>query len=159
MYWCVCAFLCVCVRSRGEHACLLLWFARCIIECTVLNRAYLMCFFQGSIAKKPYNPIIGETFHCSWVLPSDDMSPHHTPDTLATDQTTGNGDNMAEGETEEKGDSGDEERGRREEGRLLYYCAEQVSHHPPSKCVVSISDFTLNNIYTYTGIMCYSYFE
>lgn len=21
---------------------------------------------QGSLAKKPYNPIIGETFHCSW---------------------------------------------------------------------------------------------
>ncbi|XP_053385118.1 oxysterol-binding protein-related protein 11-like isoform X3 [Mercenaria mercenaria] len=24
---------------------------------------------QGSIAKKPYNPIIGETFHCSWKIP------------------------------------------------------------------------------------------
>ncbi|XP_013420807.1 oxysterol-binding protein-related protein 11 isoform X1 [Lingula anatina] len=24
---------------------------------------------QGSVAKKPYNPIIGETFHCSWDIP------------------------------------------------------------------------------------------
>ena len=31
-----------------------------------------MCFiFQGSVAKKPYNPIIGETFHCSWKIPPD----------------------------------------------------------------------------------------
>ena len=26
-------------------------------------------FFQGSVAKKPYNPILGETFRCFWVLP------------------------------------------------------------------------------------------
>ncbi|KAL4224720.1 Oxysterol-binding protein-related protein 10 [Mactra antiquata] len=26
---------------------------------------------QGSIAKKPYNPIIGETFHCSWQIPPE----------------------------------------------------------------------------------------
>ncbi|XP_022099491.1 oxysterol-binding protein-related protein 11-like [Acanthaster planci] len=36
---------------------------------------YYLCSFhvgrKGSIAKKPYNPIIGETFHCSWELPSD----------------------------------------------------------------------------------------
>lgn len=24
------------------------------------------CVVQGSLPKKPYNPIIGETFHCSW---------------------------------------------------------------------------------------------
>ncbi|XP_052215896.1 oxysterol-binding protein-related protein 11-like isoform X3 [Dreissena polymorpha] len=28
---------------------------------------------QGSIAKKPYNPIIGETFHCSWKIPPEDV--------------------------------------------------------------------------------------
>ncbi|XP_059144040.1 oxysterol-binding protein-related protein 11-like isoform X2 [Physella acuta] len=27
---------------------------------------------QGSVAKKPYNPIIGETFHCSWHINSPD---------------------------------------------------------------------------------------
>ncbi|KAL3842770.1 hypothetical protein ACJMK2_020756 [Sinanodonta woodiana] len=26
---------------------------------------------QGSVAKKPYNPIIGETFHCSWKIPPE----------------------------------------------------------------------------------------
>ncbi|XP_071795952.1 oxysterol-binding protein-related protein 11-like isoform X2 [Asterias amurensis] len=34
---------------------------------------YYLCSFhvgrKGSIAKKPYNPIIGETFHCSWDVP------------------------------------------------------------------------------------------
>ncbi|CAH1785496.1 unnamed protein product [Owenia fusiformis] len=29
---------------------------------------------QGSVAKKPYNPIIGETFHCSWQVPKLEMS-------------------------------------------------------------------------------------
>lgn len=24
---------------------------------------------NGSVAKKPYNPIIGEVFHCSWRIP------------------------------------------------------------------------------------------
>ncbi|XP_052800561.1 oxysterol-binding protein-related protein 11-like isoform X2 [Mya arenaria] len=28
---------------------------------------------QGSIAKKPYNPIIGETFHCSWRIPPEQI--------------------------------------------------------------------------------------
>ncbi|ELT92046.1 hypothetical protein CAPTEDRAFT_227574 [Capitella teleta] len=50
---------------------------------------------KGSIAKKPYNPIIGETFHCSWNIP----------------KTTSNGESQ--------------------ELRKLFYCAEQVSHHPP----------------------------
>ncbi|WAR03629.1 OSB11-like protein [Mya arenaria] len=27
----------------------------------------------GSIAKKPYNPIIGETFHCSWRIPPEQI--------------------------------------------------------------------------------------
>ncbi|GLH14142.1 Oxysterol-binding protein [Gryllus bimaculatus] len=34
---------------------------------------YLTSFHMGrngSVAKKPYNPIIGETFHCSWALPT-----------------------------------------------------------------------------------------
>ncbi|XP_033105231.1 oxysterol-binding protein-related protein 11-like [Anneissia japonica] len=35
---------------------------------------YYLCSFhvgrKGSLAKKPYNPIIGESFHCSWQVPS-----------------------------------------------------------------------------------------
>lgn len=29
---------------------------------------------QGSVAKKPYNPILGETFRCFWVLPECEAS-------------------------------------------------------------------------------------
>nr|XP_027222544.1 oxysterol-binding protein-related protein 10-like [Penaeus vannamei] len=28
---------------------------------------------NGSVAKKPYNPIIGETFHCNWRIPRDSI--------------------------------------------------------------------------------------
>lgn len=63
---------------------------------------------QGSLAKKPYNPIIGETFYCSWnvadALPSKGSSDDQV-------KVTANGE---------------------KEGQYrLYYCAEQVSHHPP----------------------------
>ncbi|XP_036365788.1 oxysterol-binding protein-related protein 11 isoform X1 [Octopus sinensis] len=56
---------------------------------------------QGSVAKKPYNPIRGETFHCSWKFPKS--SEGHTDNGLNTEQNH----------------------------YLLTYCAEQVSHHPP----------------------------
>uniref|UniRef100_A0A8B9JK19 Oxysterol-binding protein n=1 Tax=Astyanax mexicanus TaxID=7994 RepID=A0A8B9JK19_ASTMX len=35
---------------------------------------YLTSFHEGrkgAVAKKPYNPILGETFHCSWEVPRD----------------------------------------------------------------------------------------
>ncbi|KAI0208398.1 Oxysterol-binding protein-related protein 11 [Lamellibrachia satsuma] len=88
---------------------------------------------KGSIAKKPYNPIIGETFHCSWVLPSSgDASTATDTAVLAEDQTEGNADHTGDGESGEEGDSSISENGRAvEEGRMLYFCAEQVSHHPP----------------------------
>ena len=38
-----------------------------------LVRYYLSSFHaarKGTIAKKPYNPILGETFHCYWDLPN-----------------------------------------------------------------------------------------
>lgn len=30
--------------------------------------------FQGAIAKKPYNPILGEVFRCYWDLPGQDKA-------------------------------------------------------------------------------------
>ncbi|KAJ7322512.1 hypothetical protein JRQ81_018799 [Phrynocephalus forsythii] len=39
---------------------------------------YLTAFHEGrkgAVAKKPYNPIIGETFHCSWDVPKDKVKP------------------------------------------------------------------------------------
>lgn len=68
------------------------------------------------MAKKPYNPIIGETFHCSWrVSPTENGAPSQDAGTA-----TGENTNTAT------------ENGSNEEV-LLTYCAEQVSHHPPSK--------------------------
>lgn len=35
---------------------------------------YLSAFHagrKGSVAKKPYNPILGEVFYCHWDLPSE----------------------------------------------------------------------------------------
>ena len=48
------------------------------------NYYYMVCFLQGAVAKKPYNPILGETFRCYWDLPGgrrnapdDDSKVHH----------------------------------------------------------------------------------
>uniref|UniRef100_A0A0P4WQZ2 Oxysterol-binding protein n=1 Tax=Scylla olivacea TaxID=85551 RepID=A0A0P4WQZ2_SCYOL len=61
---------------------------------------------NGSVAKKPYNPIIGEVFHCSWKVPRDNCS--------ALD-----GDDVPEGRTDSK------------KYITIKFSAEQVSHHPP----------------------------
>ncbi|XP_012691945.2 oxysterol-binding protein-related protein 11 [Clupea harengus] len=71
---------------------------------------YLTSFHEGrkgAIAKKPYNPIIGETFNCSWEVPKS-----------ATGATPGTG----------TGTPPDPEAS---DSYLLRYVAEQVSHHPP----------------------------
>lgn len=43
---------------------------------------YLSAFHagrKGSVAKKPYNPILGEVFYCHWDLPSEtEEPPPHT---------------------------------------------------------------------------------
>lgn len=43
---------------------------------------YLSAFHagrKGSVAKKPYNPILGEVFYCHWDLPSEsEEPPQHT---------------------------------------------------------------------------------
>ncbi|KAM6421448.1 oxysterol-binding protein-related protein 11 [Rhynochetos jubatus] len=83
---------------------------------------YLTSFHEGrkgAIAKKPYNPIIGEVFHCSWRMPKSDVAADagsnfsaHSPSEQVTLSK------HLEGQPE-----------------LDYYTvkfvAEQVSHHPP----------------------------
>ncbi|KAL7062313.1 hypothetical protein AAHC03_0926 [Spirometra sp. Aus1] len=70
---------------------------------------YLTFFHAGKrdkIAKKPYNPIIGEVFHCSWRVPKgacEVSEPQTNPADTAVDA----------------------------DHYTLSYCAEQVSHHPP----------------------------
>lgn len=51
-----------------------------------------------SIAKKPYNPIIGETFHCSWKVQENNQT------------------------------------------HYVHYTAEQVSHHPPGKKSMTLTE-------------------
>ena len=70
---------------------------------------YLTSFYEGrkgSIAKKPYNPIIGETFHCSWKVPrSPEASREPSP--------------------------GSPDPAPSQEPYQVCFVAEQVSHHPP----------------------------
>jgi len=84
---------------------------------------YLSSFHAGrrsSIAKKPYNPILGETFRCHWKL-DDDEKKEEAPE-----------------KESEKASEVDSDRKLTDEGPLpwcksddLVFVAEQVSHHPP----------------------------
>lgn len=68
-------------------------------------RWYLSSFHAGrksTIAKKPYNPILGETFRCHWNVPGMESGPPVTDGPLPW---CGSND--------------------------LVFVAEQVSHHPP----------------------------
>ncbi|XP_069068100.1 oxysterol-binding protein-related protein 10 isoform X2 [Pleurodeles waltl] len=85
---------------------------------------YLTAFHEGrkgAIAKKPYNPLIGETFHCSWDVPKAKVKPFRTTSGSAT--TSDQAMPQATG-------SGKEE----PENYKLRFVAEQVSHHPPVSC-------------------------
>lgn len=61
---------------------------------------------NGSVAKKPYNPIIGEVFHCSWKVPRDNCPSLEVDD-------------APEGKSDSK------------KYITIKFSAEQVSHHPP----------------------------
>ncbi|KAJ6666453.1 hypothetical protein lerEdw1_020176, partial [Lerista edwardsae] len=81
---------------------------------------YLTAFHEGrkgAVAKKPYNPIIGETFHCSWDVPKDKVKGLRTQSASASPKTQakGGGQNLSD-------------------SYKLRFVAEQVSHHPPVSC-------------------------
>uniref|UniRef100_H3DDH1 Oxysterol-binding protein n=1 Tax=Tetraodon nigroviridis TaxID=99883 RepID=H3DDH1_TETNG len=70
---------------------------------------YLSAFHagrKGSVAKKPYNPILGEVFYCHWDLPNETESPPHV-------------ETVAEGPVPLCS------------ANSVSFVAEQVSHHPP----------------------------
>ncbi|XP_028820311.1 oxysterol-binding protein-related protein 10-like isoform X1 [Denticeps clupeoides] len=81
---------------------------------------YLTSFHEGrkgAVAKKPYNPILGETFHCSWEVPRDRVWPLRT-----------HGHALGAGHCDPPRPS------HAEAGAGSYhvrFVAEQVSHHPP----------------------------
>lgn len=73
-------------------------------------RWYLSAYHAGrksSVAKKPYNPILGEIFYCHWNVPGMPAG----VDAAVTDGPVPWCDR-----------------------NQLTFIAEQVSHHPPSKC-------------------------
>ncbi|XP_050987891.1 oxysterol-binding protein-related protein 10 isoform X2 [Labeo rohita] len=80
---------------------------------------YLTAFHEGrkgAVAKKPYNPILGESFHCTWDVPRDKVRPLRTtsssPAPAAAHATqTASSEGLG--------------------SYRLRFVAEQVSHHPP----------------------------
>ncbi|KAK9410542.1 oxysterol-binding protein-related protein 11 [Crotalus adamanteus] len=83
---------------------------------------YLTSFHEGrkgAIAKKPYNPIIGETFHCSWK-------------TMKSDVLNGTNSNSSSHSASEQVPVSDESQAQEEsDSYTVRFVAEQVSHHPP----------------------------
>ncbi|XP_049443179.1 oxysterol-binding protein-related protein 9 isoform X5 [Epinephelus fuscoguttatus] len=71
---------------------------------------YLSAFHagrKGSVAKKPYNPILGEVFYCHWDLPSESEEPSLHTETVSEGPVPWSSNNS------------------------VCFVAEQVSHHPP----------------------------
>ncbi|OCT74184.1 hypothetical protein XELAEV_18033142mg [Xenopus laevis] len=68
---------------------------------------------KGAVAKKPYNPVLGEVFHCGWDVPKDNVKSFRTQSASKETATP-------------LSSSG--------EAYKLRFVAEQVSHHPPVSC-------------------------
>lgn len=83
---------------------------------------YLTSFHEGrkgAIAKKPYNPIIGETFHCSWRMPKSEVA-SGVSSSSSTPAITDHAPLPEEAPTQSVSDC-----------YTVRFVAEQVSHHPP----------------------------
>lgn len=89
---------------------------------------YVCSFHAGrksGVAKKPYNPVLGEVFRCFWELPS----------TAAADKDK---DKDKDGTQQQQAGAN-----KPTEGGPVPWCnenqlafvAEQVSHHPPGMCI------------------------
>ncbi|KAJ8395777.1 hypothetical protein AAFF_G00028240 [Aldrovandia affinis] len=75
---------------------------------------YLTAFHEGrkgAVAKKPYNPALGETFHCSWEVPRDRVRPLRTNSSTPVARDPARPDPPG--------------------CYRVRFVAEQVSHHPP----------------------------
>ncbi|KAF3707292.1 Oxysterol-binding protein-related protein 10 [Channa argus] len=83
---------------------------------------YLTAFHEGrkgAVAKKPYNPVLGETFHCSWEVPWDKVK-----SLVRSNQCSAREPCRSPSSTQQCDDpTGGCYRVR--------FVAEQVSHHPP----------------------------
>lgn len=86
-------------------------------------RWYLSSYHAGrnsAVAKKPYNPILGEMFRCHWDVPG-----------VATAESSN--DITAQKSTEASILNEEENPLPWTDPDQLIFLAEQVSHHPPSK--------------------------
>ncbi|XP_029519565.2 oxysterol-binding protein-related protein 10-like isoform X1 [Oncorhynchus nerka] len=82
---------------------------------------YLTAFHEGrkgAVAKKPYNPALGETFHCSWEVPRDRVRPLRSQ---GPREAASRGPNNTQQQNDPSGT----------ECYRVRFVAEQVSHHPP----------------------------
>ncbi|XP_033958512.2 oxysterol-binding protein-related protein 10-like isoform X2 [Pseudochaenichthys georgianus] len=92
---------------------------------------YLTAFHEGrkgAVAKKPYNPILGENFHCSWYVPRVRVRPLRTtncpgPNSAPTDSSSVPG-------SPQRGGGGSSSR-KHSDCYRVSFVAEQLSHHPP----------------------------
>uniref|UniRef100_A0A4W6E4W8 Oxysterol-binding protein n=1 Tax=Lates calcarifer TaxID=8187 RepID=A0A4W6E4W8_LATCA len=83
---------------------------------------YLTAFHEGrkgAVAKKPYNPVLGETFHCSWEVPRDKVKPLVRSNQGSTREPNRGPNNAQQGDDSPGG------------CYRVRFVAEQVSHHPP----------------------------
>uniref|UniRef100_A0A3Q0RFW1 Oxysterol-binding protein n=1 Tax=Amphilophus citrinellus TaxID=61819 RepID=A0A3Q0RFW1_AMPCI len=83
---------------------------------------YLTAFHEGrkgAVAKKPYNPVLGETFHCSWDVPRDKVKPLVRSNPGSAREPS-RGPNNAQQDEDSPGSC-----------YRVRFVAEQVSHHPP----------------------------
>ncbi|TNM93367.1 hypothetical protein fugu_018769 [Takifugu bimaculatus] len=83
---------------------------------------YLTAFHEGrkgAVAKKPYNPILGETFHCSWEVPREKVKPQ-----VRSNQGSSRDQGRAPNNSQQAEDSS-------AGCYRVRFVAEQVSHHPP----------------------------
>ncbi|KAL0962517.1 hypothetical protein UPYG_G00341040 [Umbra pygmaea] len=82
---------------------------------------YLTAFHEGrkgAVAKKPYNPALGETFHCSWEVPRDKVRPLRAQ---GPRESASRGPNNTQYQDDPSGAG----------CYRVRFAAEQVSHHPP----------------------------
>ncbi|KAL0963342.1 hypothetical protein UPYG_G00305010 [Umbra pygmaea] len=97
---------------------------------------YLTAFHEGrkgAVAKKPYNPILGESFRCSWDVPRERVRPLRNMSSAPNSNATPTLNPIP---TQSFTDStrksvGTEGKGRTEDCYRVRFVAEQVSHHPP----------------------------
>lgn len=83
---------------------------------------YLTAFHEGrkgAVAKKPYNPVLGETFHCSWEVPREKVKPLGRSNQGSSWDPSRGPNNTQQADDSPGG------------CYQVRFVAEQVSHHPP----------------------------